>query len=131
MLTRMALQDRSILRLSHEAIQPYYLKRSRQAIEWVRAAFGSSIPVQIHRSEGALFLWLRFPRLPITSAELYQRLKARKVLIIPGHYFFFGLETPHPHEQECIRMTFSQDESTVEEGISILADEVAKVYAGS
>ena len=34
-----------------------------------------SVPYFIHRSEGALFLWLWFEGLPITAKELYQRLK--------------------------------------------------------
>ena len=85
--------------------------------------------MEIHRPEGALFLWLRFPDLPITSKALYERLKARRVLVVPGHYFFFGLSEPHPHEHQCLRMTYSQEPSVVQEGIRILADEVRQVYA--
>ena len=39
-------------------------------------------PYRVHRPEGAIFLWLWFENLPITSAELYQRLKNRGVLIV-------------------------------------------------
>ena len=128
-LIRDMLIDDSILSLSHQVIRPFYENRSRQAIAWVREAFGTEIPVEIHRSEGALFLWLRFPKLPISSAELYQRLKARKVLVVSGHYFFFGLTEPHEHEHQCLRMTFSQTAEVVHEGIAILADEVGRVFA--
>jgi len=34
-----------------------------------------------------MFLWLWFPDLPISSLELYKRLKARGVLVVSGHYF--------------------------------------------
>lgn len=126
-LVRGMFEDGSILSLCQEHIRPYYESRARQAVAWVRAAFGKT-PVEIHRPEGALFLWLWFPALPIPSSQLYERLKARHVIVVPGHYFFFGLAEPHPHEHECIRMTYSQDLAIVQEGIGIIADEVRTLY---
>jgi valine--pyruvate aminotransferase len=83
----------------------------------------------MHRSEGALFLWLWFPGLPISSAELYQRLKHRQVLVIPGHHFFFGCETQNwPHSRECIRVSFAMDEATVRDGLSIIAEIVESAF---
>ncbi|MGB0993719.1 MAG: valine--pyruvate transaminase [Akkermansiaceae bacterium] len=120
-----------ILRLSNDTVRPYYVKKSRQARQWVDDSFDGTLPYRVHLSEGALFLWLWFEDLPISSKELYERLKARKVLIISGHYFFFGLddETPWPHRNECIRMTYTMDEATVKGGIEIIAEEVKKAYA--
>ena len=66
----------------------------------------------------------------IASAELYQRLKARGVLIIPGHYFFPGLREDWQHKHECIRLTYSQPAEVVEKGIAIIADEVKRAYDG-
>jgi valine--pyruvate aminotransferase len=122
------LRSGELLAMSREVIQPYYLKKSQQARRWVAEAFGSNVPYRVHRSEGALFLWLWFEGLPISAAELYQRLKARNVLVIPGHYFFFGLSEPWAHGHECIRLTFSQADAVVQEGISILAEEVRRAY---
>ncbi|MGB0775826.1 MAG: valine--pyruvate transaminase, partial [Akkermansiaceae bacterium] len=120
-----------ILRLSNDTVRPYYVEKSRQARQWVDDSFDGTLPYRVHLSEGALFLWLWFEDLPISSKELYERLKARKVLIISGHYFFFGLddETPWPHRNECIRMTYTMDEATVKGGIEIIAEEVKKAYA--
>lgn len=126
-LVRELFENRQLFDLCEGIVRPYYQTRAQEAVRWVREAFGET-PVNIHRPEGALFLWLRFPKLPITSKQLYERLKARRVLIIPGHYFFFGLAESHPHAHECIRMTYSQDPKVVQEGIAILADEVRKVY---
>ena len=69
--------------------------------------------------------------MPISSKELYERLKKREVLIVSGHYFFFGDDdlAAWPHRHECIRMTFTMDERTVHEGIKIIAEEVARAYA--
>ena len=87
-------------------------------------------PFAIHRPEGAIFLWLWFPGLPISSAELYERLKRRGVLIIPGHYFFPGLDEPWEHTSQCIRVTCSQDQTAVDQGLDIIAEEVKRAYAG-
>ncbi len=120
-----------VLTLSNEVVRPYYIEKSRQARAWVDEEFDAALPYRVHLSEGALFLWLWFEDLPITSRELYERLKARGVLIVSGHYFFFGLddEEPWKHRDECIRMTFTMDERTVREGIKIIAEEVAAAYA--
>ena len=119
-----------MLKLSSEVVQPYYIQKSKQARQWVDEAFDTSLPYRVHLSEGALFLWLWFEGLPISSKELYERLKARGVLIVSGHYFFFGLDDSEPwrHRDECIRMTFTMDEHTVRDGIKIIAEEVAAAY---
>jgi valine--pyruvate aminotransferase len=128
-IARPLIESGEILRLANEVVQPFYVEKSRLAQEWVRASFGDKFDYYIHRSEGALFLWLWFPGLPITSRELYERLKRRGVLIISGHYFFFGLEDESwPHRHECLRMTFTMDERTVKEGIQAIGEEVARAF---
>ena len=119
-----------ILKLSNEVVRPYYIEKSQQARKWVDELFDPSLPYRVHLSEGALFLWLWFEDLPISSQELYERLKARGVLIVSGHYFFFGLDDSEPwqHRHECIRMTFTMDERTVKDGIKIIAEEVRAAY---
>lgn len=129
-ITLPLLKSGELLALSRDIIRPFYLEKSRQAQAWLRDALGDQVPYRIHRSEGALFLWLWFEGLPIPASELYRRLKARKVLVIPGHYFFFGLDEPWRHGQECIRLTFSQPAAVVQEGIAILAEEVRRAFAG-
>lgn len=120
-----------ILKLSNEVVRPYYVEKSRQARAWVDQEFDPELPYRVHLSEGALFLWLWFEDLPISSRELYERLKARGVLIVSGHYFFFGLDDDEPwrHRHECIRMTYTMDANTVHGGIKIIAEEVAAAYA--
>jgi len=50
---------------------------------------------------------------------------------VSGHYFFPGLEETWRHKDECIRVTYAQDDEVVEKGLSIIADEVRKAYAES
>ena len=124
------MQTGDVLKLSNEVVRPYYIKKSQQARAWVDEYFDSSLPYRVHLSEGALFLWLWFEDLPITTRELYNRLKKQGVLIVSGHYFFFGVEDePWKHRDECIRMTFTMDEGQVREGIQIIAEEVLLAYS--
>ena len=121
------VESGELLRLSREVVMPFYQEKCKLARQAAHEAFGDGADWFMHRSEGALFLWLWFPGLPITSKELYQRLKQRDVLVIPGEYFFFGLDDPDwPHRNECIRVSYAMDERTVRDGLRIIAEEVAK-----
>ncbi len=117
-----------LLDLSLNTIRPYYQQRATQTLAAFRAAL-SGLNYRIHQPEGAIFLWLWFPDLPISSQELYQRLKQRGVLVVSGHHFFPGLREPWRHAQECIRVTYSQEPELVQQGIGIIADEVRRAYA--
>jgi len=119
-----------IVSISNELVRPFYLERSQQTVKWFRDALGE-LPFHIHKPEGAIFLWLWFEGLPISSQVLYQRLKRRGVLIVPGHNFFMGMDDEHwPHQHECIRVSYAQDGDVVRRGIEIIADEVRRAYAG-
>jgi valine--pyruvate aminotransferase len=87
------------------------------------------LPYRIHQPEGAIFLWLWFEGMPISSDELYQRLKRRGVYVIAGEHFFPGLEDDWQHRHECIRVSYAQDAGVVERGIGIIAEEVRRAYA--
>lgn len=125
------IESGEILSLSNDVIQPFYREKSRQAQAWAHEFFDDSIPYRLHRSEGAFFLWMWFEDLPITSKEFYERLKARNVLVVPGNYFFFGVDDQEwQHRNECLRVSFTMPEEVVREGIRVIADEAAKAYAG-
>ena len=77
------------------------------------------------------FFWLWFEDLPITTKELYRRLKQRGVLVVPGQYFFPGLDEAWRHKDECIRLNYSQDDGDLERGIVILGEELERARAAS
>ncbi len=119
----------SITQVSDEIIRPFYRKKAERAVAQLRKEVGEDIPLRIHKPEGALFLWLWFDNLPISSQELYQRLKAKGVLVVSGHYFFPGMEKDDwKHKEQCIRVTFAQDDEIVQRGIDLIAEETRKVY---
>jgi len=114
-----------IINLSRNVITPYYQQKARATLELVYEELDGT-DFHVHKPEGAFFLWLWFPNLPITNSELYQRLKARGVLIVPGHYFFPGLKEDWRHKNECIRVNYSQDTEIVNAGVKIIAEEVKR-----
>ncbi|MCC7412566.1 MAG: valine--pyruvate transaminase [Gammaproteobacteria bacterium] len=116
-----------IIDMCRRHVTPYYRSRMEQALAWVHEAMAGS-DYRVHVPEGAIFLWLWFPGLPITSAELYRRLKARGVLVLPGHYFFNGIEPGWAHRDECIRVTYSQSPEGVRAGIEVIAEEVRRAF---
>jgi valine--pyruvate aminotransferase len=126
-LAHALVADGSILQFSREVVRPYYESRAKQAVEWIHEFF-VGLRMRIHEPEGAFFLWLWFPGLPITSAELYRRLKERGVLVLSGHYFFPGLEGEWRHRDECLRVNYSQPAEVVREGLRQIAREVRRAY---
>jgi valine--pyruvate aminotransferase len=126
-LARALFDSGEILSLTRDYVTPFYRDRSQHAVALFRAQLGD-LPYHIHRPEGAIFLWLWFDGLPISSQALYQRLKRRGVLVVPGHNFFVGIEDDWRHRHECIRVSYARDLDTVERGIGIIAEEVALAY---
>jgi valine--pyruvate aminotransferase len=117
-----------LLRLARDVIRPHYAGRAARAVDRLRAGM-RDYPIRVHKPEGAFFLWLWMPGLPITNAELYGRLKQREVIVVSGHYFFPGLETDDwPHKRECIRISYADDWERTERGLDIIAEEVRRAY---
>ena len=130
-LAHYMLRSGDLLRLSREVVQPFYREKSRLALDIVRESLCDD-RVRIHKSEGAMFLWLWFQELPIPTLELYQRLKARGLLVVPGEYFFPKFEDPTfalPHE--CLRINYVREPEPLRRGIQILAEEVERAYSQS
>lgn len=121
------IEQGDLLALSNSVITPYYQAKSQRAIELLQGAI-TDPRFRIHKSEGAIFLWLWFDELPITTMELYRRLKARGVLVVPGEYFFFGTQD-WPHAHQCLRMNYVQSDEVIEKGIALIAEEVVKAYS--
>jgi valine--pyruvate aminotransferase len=115
-----------ILKMAQTDIRPFYEHKSKLAVAWLREAL-RGIEYRIHKPEGAIFLWLWLPGLPLSSQALYRRLKAAGVLVLSGHYFFPGLHDDWTHRNECLRISFAMDEATVRQGIEIIGRELRKI----
>lgn len=109
-------------------IAAFYAHKREQMLALLDEALVST-PYKIHQPDGAFFIWLWLPNLPISSQALYERLKARGVLVMAGEAFFFGLDDTWSHGRECIRLNLCQDKAVMVAAVAIIADEVKKAYA--
>jgi valine--pyruvate aminotransferase len=126
-LAKALFETGEILSLTRDYVTPFYRERSAQTVEWFRKAL-EGLPYHIHKPEGAIFLWLWFEGLPISSQELYERLKQRGVLVVPGHNFFVGMDDDWEHKHECLRVSYAQDAGVVQRGVGLIAEEVRAAY---
>lgn len=121
------VESGQILEFGPKLLRPFYEAKSRAAVGWTREFFDQAgVDWALHASEGAFFHWLWLRGLKIPTRELYERLKARRVLVVPGEYFFFGLGEEWSHSRECLRLNFSQPDEVVREGLRIIAEEAAR-----
>lgn len=121
------LRSGQLFRLSREVLQPWYRARRDHAVAVLRDALGD-LPWLLHRPEGAFFLWLWFPQLPLHCEALYQRLRAAGLLVIPGASSFMGLAGEWAHTTQCIRLSCAVDDSTLERAAAVLAQVLRDLY---
>jgi valine--pyruvate aminotransferase len=127
LLTRL-VQSKELISMCESVITPYYKRRVDQTVALVRK-YMKDLPVRIHKPEGAMFLWMWFDGLPISSELFYKKLKQCGVYIIPGNHFFPGLDDDNwDHKQQCIRVSYAGNEGQVEKGIKIIAREARRAY---
>ena len=128
------LQDDRLKDLSDNHIRPFYQAQAKLAVQLLKQELGDlpspyNNAMKIHKPEGAIFLWVWFKDLPITTVELYERLKAKGTLIIPSEHFFVGVDTENfKHAHECIRLSIAQDDETLKKGIATIGEVVREVY---
>lgn len=128
------LQDDRLKDLSDNHIRPFYQGQAKLAVQLLKQELGDlpspyNNAMKIHKPEGAIFLWVWFKDLPITTVELYERLKAKGTLIIPSEHFFVGVDTENfKHAHECIRLSIAQDDETLKKGIATIGEVVRAVY---
>ncbi|MBW4019245.1 valine--pyruvate transaminase [Moraxella osloensis] len=128
------LQDDRLKDLSDNHIRPFYQGQAKLAVQLLKQELGDlpspyNNAMKIHKPEGAIFLWVWFKDLPITTVELYARLKAKGTLIIPSEHFFVGVDTDNfKHAHECIRLSIAQDDDTLKKGIATIGEVMREVY---
>ncbi len=116
-------------RLSQNVLPSFYRER-RDFIVGLLDQKLKGLNYRIHQPEGAFFVWLWLPGLPISTQELYQRLKDKGVLVMAGEPFFFGLDATWRHAKECLRLSYCQDESVLKRAVDLISEELRAVEAG-
>ena len=130
-LTTDMVASGEIIDLSQKVVRPAYEAQLAFAQTTLHQVMDPAIPYAMHKPEGAMFLWLWFKDMPITSQELYERLKQRGVVVVSGHNFFVGIADDWQHQHECIRINYAaQSPERIAQGLKLIAQEVGKAYLG-
>lgn len=117
-----------MIELANQAIKPFYYAQSKLAVRLLQETL-ADLPIKIHKPEGAMFLWVWFKDLPVSTQRLYELLKEQGTLIIPSEHFFVGIDTQHyPHAHECIRLSVAQPDEVLKNGIETIARVVRTLY---
>lgn len=117
------LKSGELPRLSEQILVPFYRAKRDTMLACIAREF-AGINYRVHLPEGAFFVWLWLPDLPISSADFYHLMKRRGVLIMAGEPFFFALDESWEHSRQCIRLTYCQDDKVISEAITLLAREL-------
>ncbi|AWB66909.1 valine--pyruvate transaminase [Saccharobesus litoralis] len=127
LMTRMLAQGK-VKSICKDMLLPFYQRKRDVLMNALRNEL-QGLPYRIHQPEGAFFLWLWLKDLPISSADLYQRLKQQGVLVMDGSPFFFALDDAWQHKQECLRLSYCQSDEVIESAAKIIGQEVKALYS--
>ena len=126
LMTRM-IQEKEMTHLTDHIIRPFYKTQLEAAIAVFHETLGD-LPILMHKPEGAFFIWLWLQDLPISTQELYERLKRKMVFVIPGEEFFIDIDPEWEHTKQCLRINYGQPEKQLRAGFEILAQELRALY---
>jgi len=122
------LRSGRLKEICEKIVNPLYRRKRKMAEKIILENLNSNIPVNIHVGKGTFFLWLWFENLPISDLQLYEILKNHNVFIVPGSYFFLGLNTPWKHTKECIRISLAVPDKDLEIGLKKIIDKIENIY---
>ena len=116
-----------ITRISREVVRPFYEAKAKRAV------------AQLQRELEGLPLPSTNPRVPsfsgfgskacpsargnFTSASRKGRARGVRTLLLPR------TRRDWPHKNECIRVTYAQDDEVVEKGLSLIASEIREIHS--
>lgn len=126
-VTARAITSGKLFELSKNIINPYYNKKRELLSQSLHASLPNDLPWYLHESEGAMFGWLWVDHPEFNDATIYDNLKQREVLIVPGSAFFPGLREEWTHKHQCIRISLTASDNEIVRGCKTLGEELAKL----
>ena len=122
-----AIASGDLLRVSASTIRPYY----RKQFDLLSGLLAEAMPDTewyLHKFEGALFAWLWLKDLPVGDVELYDEIKKERVFVVPGSFFFPGVDDGWKHKHECVRISLTASDEEITKGAAAIARVVARLY---
>lgn len=114
--------------ISNEVIKPFYKNKFSVLEAKLDQLMPKDLPWFLHWNEGTIFAWLWLENLPISDWDLYQQLKQVGVLVVPGRFFFPGLNEDWSHKYQCLRISLTASNQEIEIGMGSLANVVQHIY---
>jgi valine--pyruvate aminotransferase len=125
-----AIKSGQLAKISENTIRPFYQNKSIAIKTALSTHLSDSISWYLHECDGGMFAWLWLENMPISDTELYDKLKNRGVIAVPGSGFFPGIQdSSWKHPRECIRLSLTASEDSIKIGIPILAEVIEEIYS--
>jgi valine--pyruvate aminotransferase len=123
-----AIRSGALAQISEQVIRPHYQQKFQILETTLDEAMPKDVPWFLHRGEGAIFAWLWFKDLPGDDWDLYQALKKRGVIVVPGKPFFPGLQEEWVHVHQCLRISLTATDDELVTAMQRLAQVVTQIY---
>jgi len=125
-----AIASGELARIAETVIRSYYQGKFQVLEAALDAAMPQDVPWYLHLGQGAIFAWIWFDQLPCTDWQLYQQLKQRDVIVVPGNAFFPGIREDWAHTRQCIRISLTASDDEITAAMGHLAELVRELYQG-
>ena len=116
-----SIKSGKLQELSESVIRPFYLNK----LNLFQEALNKSMPQinwYLHKAEGSLFCWLWIDEEWMNDLRLYQALKKKGVLIVPGSTFFPGLREKWDHKNRCVRISLTASDKDIQDAAAVMAN---------
>jgi valine--pyruvate aminotransferase len=120
-VARRAFASRQIDMLTEKVIRPYYEAKREAVEELLHDQLPQQVAWRIHANRGGMFCWLWIDEPWFDDLAVCAALKSRRVLIVPGRYFFTNSALADPHSTRCIRVSIGGELELIAEGIRRLS----------
>jgi valine--pyruvate aminotransferase len=124
------LKSGQLAEISANYIRAHYKQKHECLKNLLTTYMSDDVPWYLHKAEGSLFGWLWLEGLPFSADDLYNKLKAKNLIVVPGESFFHGSQSSS-HNQECIRISLTATDEELKKGIHILSSVVKKIYSSN
>ncbi len=124
-----AIQSWELEHLSKSVINVYYKKKFEILQQWLSQYVQNDVPYFLHETKGAMFGFMYFENLPITDEELYQKLKKKWVLFVPGNSFFIWVDKKnYKHANQCMRISITVSDNEILKACKVLWEVLDELY---